>query len=171
MNVEMQKSKSKYFHNEITHCSKTNDPMHKAWTLINSLLGKNDKSNNLSELLVDNTPVSDPKSIADVFNNYFSSIGSKLAAECTDESCGHEDNQPINFNRNQPSNTSLIFSSISVHNVVSTFRNQKACKATGLDNVPPKILKLSTNIIAPSLTFIFKLSLVTGILHKGSEPV
>ena len=54
----MQKSKSKYFHDKITDCSKTNDPK-KTWKLIHSLLGKNDKSNNGRELLVDNTPVSD----------------------------------------------------------------------------------------------------------------
>ena len=57
--------------------------------------------------MVDNTPVWDPKSIADAFNIYFTSIGSKLATECFDESRSNEDNRPINYNRNQVSDASL----------------------------------------------------------------
>jgi hypothetical protein len=44
-----------------------------------------------------------------------------------------------------------------------TLRNLKANKYTGLDKIPVKILKLASDIIAPSLTFIFNLSLATGI--------
>ena len=162
VNVEMRNAKSKYFHDKITDCSVMNDPK-KTWKLINSLLGKNNKSNNVNELLVDGTSVSDPKSIADAFNDYFIGIGSRLAAEYVDESCSNVDNQPINYNINQSSDTFLKLSPISVDSVASTLRGLKACKATGLDKIPAKILKLSANIIAPSLTFIFNLSLATGV--------
>ncbi len=145
---------------KITDCSVMNDPK-KTWKLINSLLGKNNKSNNVNELLVDSTSVSDPKSITDAFNDYFISIGSRLAAEYVDESCSNVDNQPINYNINQFSDTFLKLSLISVDSVASTLRGLKACKATGLDKIPAKILKLSA--IAPSLTFIFNLSLATGV--------
>ena len=64
---------------------------------------------------------------------------------------------------NKSSDTFLKFSPILVDSVASTLRILKACKATGLDKIPAKILKLSANIIAPSLTFIFNLSLATGI--------
>ena len=46
---------------------------------------------------------------------------------------------------------------------MSTLRGLKANKTTGLDKIPPKILKLSASIVAPSLTYIFNLSLATGI--------
>ncbi len=117
----------------------------------------------MNELLVDSTSVSDPKSIADAFNDYFISIGSRVAAEYVDESCSNVDNQPINYNINQSSDTFFKLSPISVDSVASTLRGLKACKATGLDKIPAKILKLSANIIAPSLTFIFNLSLATGV--------
>ena len=87
----------------------------------------------------------------------------RLAAEYVDESCSNVDNQPINYNINQSSDTFLKLSPISVDSVASTLRGLKACKATGLDKIPAKILKLSANIIAPSLTFIFNLSLATGV--------
>ena len=44
-----------------------------------------------------------------------------------------------------------------------TLRNQQANKSTGLDKIPAKILKLASDITAPLLTFIFNLSLATGI--------
>ena len=117
----------------------------------------------MNELLVDRTSVSDPKSIADAFNDYFISIGWRQAAEYVDESCSNVDNQPINYNINQSSDTFFKLSPISVDSVASTLTGLKACKATGLDKIPAKILKLSANIIAPSLTFIFNLSLATGV--------
>ena len=36
-------------------------------------------------------------------------------------------------------------------------------KSTGLDKIPAKVLKIASSIIAPSLTFIFNLSLSSGI--------
>ena len=36
--------------------------------------------------------------------------------------------------------------------------------APGLDNLPPKLLKLAARILAPSLTFIFNQSLSSGIV-------
>ena len=60
-------------------------------------------------------------------------------------------------------NTSFHFSQIEIHNVYSILNNLKANKSTGLDKIPAKILKLSAEIIAPSLTYIFNLSLASGI--------
>ena len=55
------------------------------------------------------------------------------------------------------SNSTFYFSQINVENVALTLNNLKSNKSTGLD------LKLSSDIIAPSLAFIFNLSLETGI--------
>ena len=68
-------------------------------------------------------------------------------------------------NNNQPDiqkNSTFYFSQISVENVALTLRNVKANKSTGLYKIPAKILKLSSDIVAPSLTHIFNLSLETG---------
>ena len=128
--------------------------------LINLLLGKNTKSNNVNELLIDGISVSNRNSIAE---DYFISIGSRLAAEYENEPSTNVDYPPANYNINQYSDTFLKFFPILVDSVAFTLRGLKACKATGLDKIPAKILKLSGNIIPPSLTFIFNLSLATGI--------
>ena len=73
VNIQMRNAKSKFFHDKINDCSRSNDPK-EAWTLINTLLGKNNKPNNLSELSVNDNLVSDPKSMAEALNDYFFNI-------------------------------------------------------------------------------------------------
>ena len=162
VNIEIRNAKSKYFHDKITDCSVMNDPK-RTWKLINLLLGKNAKFNNVNELLIDGISVSDPTFIAEELNDYFISIGLKLALEYENEASTNVDDLSVNYTFNQSSDTFLKSSAIHVDGVASTLRGLKACKATGLDNIPAKILKLSADIIAPSLTFIFNLSLATGI--------
>ena len=55
------------------------------------------------------------------------------------------------------------FSLIKVGSVFCNLKNLKANKSTGLDAILAKILKLAAKIIAPSLTYIFHLSLQSGI--------
>jgi hypothetical protein len=62
VNVAMRNAKSKYFHDKIFDCSIMNDPK-KTWKIINSLMGKNDKSNNVNELLVNGRSISDSTTI------------------------------------------------------------------------------------------------------------
>ena len=81
----MRNAKSNFFDDRIDDCSKSIDPK-KTWTLINSLLGKNNKSNKASELSVNENVVSDSKLMADIFHNCFLNIGLELAANYDDES-------------------------------------------------------------------------------------
>ena len=57
----------------------------------------------------------------------------------------------------------FVFSQISQINVATSLRRLKVSKATGMDSIPAKILKMSADIIAPSSTAIFNLSLNSGI--------
>ena len=158
VNIQIRNAKFKFFHDKINDCFKSNNPK-KAWTFINTLLGKNNKPNILSELSVNDNLVSDPKSMAEGLNDYFVNIGPTLAAEYEEES--RNVTQTTNDNIN--SCTEFKFSPIPVDNVASTLRGLKANKTTGLDKIPPQTLKLSASIVAPSLTYIFNLSLATEI--------
>ena len=57
------------------------------------------------------------------------------------------------------SSLSFRFSNIPVENVKLTLKNLKVSKSAGLDIIPANVLKIASDIIAPSLTFIFNLSL------------
>lgn len=103
--------------------------------------------------------------MSELFNDYFINIGQKLASEIdqVDVSQLRDSDLPNDNIQSQPLETCFHFSSIPASNVISTLSSLKASKATGLDKIPAKILKMASNIIAPSLAFIFNLSLATGI--------
>ena len=132
----MRNAKSKFFHDKINDCFRSNGPK-KAWTLINTLLGKNNKPNNLGELSVNDNLVSDPKSMAEGLNDYFVNIGPTLAAEYGEESCNIAQTTNDNINSFLLCAQFLKFSPILVDNVASTLRGLKANKTTGLDKIPP----------------------------------
>jgi retron-type reverse transcriptase len=48
-------------------------------------------------------------------------------------------------------------------------KNLEANESIGLDAIPAKILKLAAHIIAPSLTYIFNLSLQSGVYVNDSK--
>ena len=50
-----------------------------------------------------------------------------------------------------------------INDKVRRLQKLNITKATGMDGVPAKILKIISSLIAPSLTFIFNLSIRTGI--------
>ena len=55
------------------------------------------------------------------------------------------------------------FRAISEQEVITELSNLKVSKSTGLDTIPARVLKISVNIIAPSISWIFNLSLKKGI--------
>ena len=117
VNIQMRNAKSKFFHDKINDCSRSNDPK-KARTLINTLLWNKNKPNNLSELSVNDNLVSDPKSMAEGLNDYFVNIGPTLASEYEEESCNSA--QTINDNIISFPCAQFKFSPIPVINVAST---------------------------------------------------
>jgi hypothetical protein len=46
-------------------------------------------------------------------------------------------------------------------------RHLNVSKGTGLDKIPAKVLRIAADIIAPSLTYIFNLSLSTGVFVEN----
>ena len=68
-------------------------------------MGKNAKSNNVNELLFDAISVSDPTFITEGLNDYFISIGSKLASEYENEANTNVDDLSANYTINQSSDT------------------------------------------------------------------
>ncbi len=160
INIQMRKTKAEFYHREIGECAKLSD-LKKTWSLINSLTGKNNKSNSITEISVNNRNISNSKLIAEAFNEYFVNIGPNLASEANDELPEEEMNN--NYIPNPQINAEFQFHQITVENVALALMNLKTNKSTGLDKIPAKVLKVTADIIAPSLSYIFNLSLETGI--------
>jgi hypothetical protein len=88
-------------------------------------------------------------------------MGQNLAFEAHHEL--PEEGMDTGYIPNPQIDTEFQFHQINVENVASALVNLKTNKSTGLDKIPAKVLKLTADIIAPSLSYIFDLSLERGI--------
>jgi hypothetical protein len=50
---------------------------------------------------------------------------------------------------------------------LKTLRHLNVSKGADLDKIPAKMLRIAADIIAPSLTYIFNLSLSTGVFVEN----
>ena len=128
-----------------------------SWQTINQILGRSqNKSNTITSLKIGENVISHSNTIAETFNEYFSTVGEKIA--------NSGDSGNIHFSsfiRKPPTN--FEFNTVSVDKVLHSFLTLSSSKATGIDKIPIKILKLSANIIAPSMTKLFNYSILNGV--------
>ena len=157
VNTEIRKNKSYHFREKIAECN-INDPKN-TWKLLNSLMGRNNKSNLIKEIKIDDKTITENDHISEAFNDFFINIGSTLASDVTRLSPNNVNTYLKLPDSNSPS---FHFTYIPVENVLMTLRHLKVFKSTGIDKIPAKMLRIAADVIAPSLTYIFNLSLSTG---------
>ena len=103
--------------------------------------------------------ITDSKFITESFNEYFVNIGGpSLASEASEEPLIQHTTNSYN-NSNLTTDMISHFHRINVENIILALMNLKINKSTGLDKIPANVLRLSADIIDPSLTYIFNLSL------------
>ncbi len=158
----MRKAKSKYFCDKIQASSQMGDSK-SGWAWINSLLGRKHKNANINELKVNDDIISDDKSITETLNEYFINIGMKMAAESACQSTDALNDQVIYESTVLLPKENFHFADITIDSVSKRLQKLNVSKATGMDGIPANILKLTSTLIAPSITFIFNLSIRTGI--------
>ena len=97
--------------------------------------------------------------LAELFNDYFVNVASNLKEPVT-----LSDNELLNnfVQPKVPTTTKFKIPLTTLTFVRNFLSNLNINKSTGLDNIGPRILKLSANILAPSLLFIVNKSLITG---------
>ncbi len=100
-----------------------------SWQAINELLNKKPKTTQVKQLIVDNQTITDDKEIADCFNEYFSSIGSKLS-----NNIQNNDIDPLTFVT--PVSKTFHFENVTAVQVVYDALNQiDLKKSAGLDGI------------------------------------
>ena len=132
--------------------------LRKTWNVINELTSHNSgKSTNILEIEVDNKIANNPMDIAEAINNdHFTNVAQILAQDIP-----VADANPESYLEPTDHSFSLQIPSVDiVSNILSKIDEKKA---TGLDMIPNKLLKMAANIAAPSLTPIFSKSILTGI--------
>lgn len=101
--------------------------------------------------------LTDSKSIASVFNNFFANIGNNLAATRPSLNIS-----PIDFMPQKLSH-SLFFHPITSQKIEAEINKLNSTKAIGPFSIPTDILELIKVIISEPLKMIFNSSLINGI--------
>ena len=144
VNIELRNAKKDYYFSKIAD-QKFNPK--KAWKSINSLLGRQNKPTVINQLGENN--FTNHEDIAEGFNEYFSNIGPNLASNI--------DSSNYNFETHVKNAKSefAAFQHVTVSHVSHLLHGLSSNKATGIDKISCKIIKLATPIISDSLTLIF----------------
>ena len=146
VNIELRNAKKDYYSSKIAD-QKFNPK--KAWKSINNLLGRQNKPTVVNEINLDGKSFTTPKDIAEGFNDYFSNIGPDLASKI--------DTSNYNFETYTKTAESefAAFQPVTVSHVCRLLHGLSSNKATGIDKICCKIIKIAAPAISDSLTFIF----------------
>ena len=129
------------------------------WKVLKEAIGQNDKTCSIDKIVVDDTNQTDKAKIADAFNNHFVSIGEKIANSI--EGCNESPTANI-----QRVLTKFEFQQITTAQITKVVQRLVNGKATGIHNIPNKVLKDSVHLIAPILMDIFNLSISAKIFPE-----
>ena len=129
------------------------------WKNLKTLLpGK--KQNTISSLETESGTVTNDTEIANAINNFFATIGQKLASKFE----GSGNTTTSTFDVQSHDNPSFSFSNVTVSQVLKQLKKLDVNKATGLDNISAPLLKAGAVLLSTPLTHIFNVSLRTGIV-------
>ena len=151
------KAKSDFFQRKLDDCH--GDP--KAfWKLIKKVLPSKNRTTKIDKLVVDGVDIVDPKDISDSLDLHFTSVATNLLSARSHTTTSHHD-PPSQFPSSLESSSPTKFhfrptTDVEISNMLA---NLNPNKATGNDNIPAKILKISSNCIYQSLSCIVNNSL------------
>ena len=128
---------------------------------MNSLIGKHIKPTKVNELVVNNTKLTSPDEISEGFNDFFSKIGPNLAEKI--EKTEYQFKDYIKHTNSKFS----AFKPVTINQMCSLLLQLSGSKATGLDKISSKVLKIATPVISDSLTYIFNQAVTFCTFSNG----
>ncbi|MCG8047471.1 MAG: reverse transcriptase domain-containing protein, partial [Candidatus Thiodiazotropha endolucinida] len=156
----IRSAKRKYFSDSI---SKSKDSK-VIWQHLRSFnTNKKSSSNNLpEELIINNEKITSSENIANKLNGFFTSIADILNKHNTESP--ELDTARIRqyVNNKIPENTTFHIPFITCDQVLSFINKLDPSKATGIDGLGPRIIKLAADILSPSITLLINKSIATG---------
>ena len=128
------------------------------WKGIRSLIAiKHSLASNIHMLTHKGATVTDSLRIANIFNDYFSSIAEKTKANVKFSNKSFQDFL------HHPNADSLSITPTDAHEVNLIISSLNSDKSTGPNSLPTKILKLLKNDISAHLADVFNLSFSSGV--------
>ena len=165
-------SKFKYNRNKLDHLLKISKKRYyndyfnsshgkpkKMWIGIKRIITYKAKCNQIpTKVYNNNTDLTEPKAIANAFNQYFANIGNNLAKFIPDS-----DSTPQHYLNNQSYDTFYLFPT-SASEIEAEIYQLNESKATGPYSFPTKILKLVKSVLSKPLEILFNTSFAKGIV-------
>ena len=130
----------------------------KTWKTVNTVLGKN-RENLPSSVSFQNRRVSNNKDIAEEFNNYFTSVASKLASDIQPATIPFESFLP------DPVPFSFFLKPTSEIEISQVIKNIKIT-SPGFDDINIKVIKECSDEISPVLNLIVNKCFKEGCFPK-----
>ena len=149
--------KKMYFHKEFDE-NKNN--CHKMWKTINSLLYKKsaDANSPPNNKKINGKICDNQLAMAEHFNNFFCTIGKRLAGKMENSS-----SQSVTRYLTNRVSSSIFLEPVDEREIISTINLLPMKKSVGRDNIPVTFIKLVVKIIAPFLIKIINASFELGM--------
>ena len=142
------------------YCSKkieeNKDNLKGTWKILKQAMGQEPKSSTIGKVIHKGYEISDKKVIANICNEHFVFVGKRLAVNILDT--GESPTDHI-----KPTSSRFVFHKVTTFQVEKAMKKLIKSKATGIHNIPNKVLKDSCQVVAPFLTDIFNFSFTSNI--------
>lgn len=145
---------SEYFKAKFSECSGDNKT---TWKNINAILGRSTFKPCVTEIVHEGTVIHDPRVIAELFCQHFSTVGLNLTSHLTNS---RMDINSLNSLIRVPS--SIYMGPVVDLDLINVINNLKI-KSPGHDNISTETLKTHKNLLAPLLTTILNQCFSEGV--------
>ena len=156
----IKQAKRKYFSESVNNCKDTKA----IWKHLRAVTtgSKSSPSNLPSEIIINNERITGSENIASTLNKYFASVAEQFQDNNSNVSNSDHDKIRLFVNSKVPSNTSFNIPFITTEQVSTYIKRLDSSKATGLDGLGPRLLKLAVNCLSSSIAALINKSLATG---------
>ena len=158
-------AKAAHMRNEIME--NMNNPK-KLWKILKQVAPTKPRPTNFSFIKVNGQQISNPVGISNAFNEHFTNTQQTniSVTDCID--LNEQDARLVNFIKSHISEATVFhIPPITTQQVIEDLKSIPNNKATGLDGIGIKPLKLALNAIAPSITHICNSSIASGIFPNN----
>lgn len=131
------------------------------WNVIKTITNSKKNKSDPSELL---SIACDKKSAINRVNEFFVSVGRNLAAKIAPTP---EPPPPDNFSSHNHMSNSFVILPIDEAEVKNLIHGLRSDCAAGWDDIPPRVIKQSNDILAPVLTHVFNLCITRGVFPRA----
>ena len=153
----IKKVKRDYFYNKISECKNSSTDI---WKAVKSKLKSSAKC---IGLLSEDKLTFDKKTVANIFNTFFTTVAASLVGKLPNITGGYAGNFVYKYYQDKGAKqNSFKFSPVGEEDILKSLLSLNVSKATGLDGLSARFLNDGANQISSAIAHIINLSLYSG---------